>query len=385
MITLLFAWLIALVFAFDSSFEPYQSLQLSSNSSLLTQNSINPYTFASTAGKQFEIQMEIKQLQPISIGQERKSELLQYGDVISMTVPGEALNGITDPTKLNISQMINYVNNLTGVPPFGGYVNTVEIVESKKEEIIGSTTRLRLAQLANSKAIKITSIEEAESDDISSESEAGVACDSSDCKGKSRNTLLDTWNFILNGVPSPVRTIIRSIEDVVSNFEKSEFNRKLQAKLGIGYKVRTGSTRTSGRTVIVKDGVKSPANRKCLRGVKEALLQSGAVNKYLAGEKAKHFGGVLEKEGFVNLMKTDYKSKIKSPHDAPEGAVLVYSGGPAGHAEIKTKSGGFASDYFSKEPRTGTAKNGLHGKGRRLIGVYIKGTAEINNFLAMNK
>jgi LysM repeat protein len=124
-----------------------------------------------------------------------------------------------------------------------------------------------------------------------------------------------------------------------------------------------------------------PSKGKCYAWVKQALLKSGAVPVYLEGVPAKGSGPQLEKYGFVNVLgKPGYN--IKSPYDAPKGAVLVYGAAPSatdknakyGHIEIRTDKG-FASDYSSARARTGDAANGLIGKGpkaRVLIGVYIK-------------
>jgi hypothetical protein len=75
----------------------------------------------------------------------------------------------------------------------------------------------------------------------------------------------------------------------------------------------------------------------------------------------------------------DPSYSIKSPYDAPPGAVLVYGAAPGatdknskyGHIEVRTRDG-FASDYFSPNARTGAAENGMEGRGRVLIGVYTK-------------
>jgi LysM repeat protein len=117
---------------------------------------------------------------------------------------------------------------------------------------------------------------------------------------------------------------------------------------------------------------------ECYAWVKRALQDSGAVSRYLVGIPAKGAGPELVKEGYINVLgKPGYN--IKSPYDAPKGAVLVYGAAPGatdknakyGHIEIRTDSG-FASDYKSARARTGPAENGLDGRGRVLIGVYIK-------------
>lgn len=117
---------------------------------------------------------------------------------------------------------------------------------------------------------------------------------------------------------------------------------------------------------------------KCYAYVKKALQATGAVNTYLPGVAAKGAGPELEKQGFVNVLGKP-GANIRSPYDAPPGAVLVYGAAPGatdknakyGHIEIRTRDG-FASDYFSQRARTGDASAGLEGRGRVLIGVYIK-------------
>lgn len=117
---------------------------------------------------------------------------------------------------------------------------------------------------------------------------------------------------------------------------------------------------------------------KCYAWVKTALQQSGAVPDYMPGVAAKGAGPALEQRGFTNILNQP-GANIRSPYDAPKGAVLVYGAAPGatdrnakyGHIEIRTGSG-FASDYASANARTGPAANGLEGRGRVLIGVYVK-------------
>lgn len=117
---------------------------------------------------------------------------------------------------------------------------------------------------------------------------------------------------------------------------------------------------------------------KCYAWVKTALQQSGAVPDYMPGVAAKGAGPALEQRGFTNILNQP-GANIRSPYDAPKGAVLVYGAAPGatdrnakyGHIEIRT-AGGFASDYASANARTGPASNGLEGRGRVLIGVYVK-------------
>ena len=120
---------------------------------------------------------------------------------------------------------------------------------------------------------------------------------------------------------------------------------------------------------------------KCYRYVKLALLNSGTVSQYLGGASAINAGPILRREGFVDIL-AQPGSKIKSPYDAPVGAVLVYRANPTstdrnrihGHIEIRTANG-FASDFFSPRARTGPRENGLTvtgPSGRTLDGVYVK-------------
>lgn len=127
---------------------------------------------------------------------------------------------------------------------------------------------------------------------------------------------------------------------------------------------------------------------KCYAWVKDALLASGATSRRLDGVPAKAAGAELRSQGFVNVLgQPGYN--IRSPYDAPKGAVLVYGAAPGasdnnakyGHIEIRTSTG-FASDYHNTRARTGVASNGLIGTGpkaRILTGVYIKGDADVKS------
>ncbi len=120
----------------------------------------------------------------------------------------------------------------------------------------------------------------------------------------------------------------------------------------------------------------------CYAWVKDALLAAGATKNRLSGVPAKGAGPQLVANGFVNVL-SQPGNTIRSPYDAPPGAILVYGAAPGatdknvkwGHIEIRTRNG-FASDYFSARARTGPATNGLEGRGRVLIGVYIKPDAK---------
>lgn len=118
------------------------------------------------------------------------------------------------------------------------------------------------------------------------------------------------------------------------------------------------------------------SSSQCYKFVKEALQRAGVVSDYIPGVAARGAGPALEARGFTNILPG---SNIRSPYDAPVGAVLVYGAAPGatdrnaryGHIELRTPNG-FASDYFSARARTGDAAAGLDGRGRVLIGVYVK-------------
>lgn len=122
------------------------------------------------------------------------------------------------------------------------------------------------------------------------------------------------------------------------------------------------------------------SRNESFRSVKLALQSAGLVKKYLEPKSAEKAGWALRQEGFKNLlMDSKIKDSIKSPYDAPRGAVLVYSGGLHGSIEIKTGQkgqGGFVSDHSNDVARTGTNKQSMYGRNRTLIGVYIKPEVE---------
>lgn len=93
----------------------------------------------------------------------------------------------------------------------------------------------------------------------------------------------------------------------------------------------------------------------------------------------------LKKDGFINLMEIEpYKSQMRTPTDAPKGAILVYSSGipcykgkvrDCGHAEIKTGNPGqpgYVSDYYSADAINETPNARKHGSNYKLVGIMIK-------------
>ncbi len=127
-----------------------------------------------------------------------------------------------------------------------------------------------------------------------------------------------------------------------------------------------------------KRNVRPRSTGYCYRYVKNALLGGNLSSSYLNGVPAKGAGPALKREGYTNLLnKPEWGKMIRNPYDAPKGAILVYDGGKYGHIEIKSGDvgeGGFISDYYTESSRTGRISNGLSGRGRTLIGVYVKDT-----------
>ena len=132
---------------------------------------------------------------------------------------------------------------------------------------------------------------------------------------------------------------------------------------------------------IARDSVLPRSAGKCYRYVKRALLGGGAVDHYLGGASAIEAGPILIQQGFVDILNLS-AAGIKSPYDAPLGAVIVYKATATatdrnrihGHIEIRTADG-FASDYFSPRARTLARENGLTlnaANGRSVAGVYVK-------------
>ncbi len=127
---------------------------------------------------------------------------------------------------------------------------------------------------------------------------------------------------------------------------------------------------TSGRTLCGS----RQSKYLCYRGVKDALVSAGLVDRWWAEDAASdaHDKGTLEKKGFTNVMDDGYTSE-----NAPLGAVLVYAGGKyrcrgnghrktCGHIEIKVNEHEYCSDYCKSIPVDEYIPT------RRLIGVYVK-------------
>jgi hypothetical protein len=93
---------------------------------------------------------------------------------------------------------------------------------------------------------------------------------------------------------------------------------------------------------------------RCWHFVKDALVDARVIDSRPTSPWAKEAGDELcERYGFVKL-------KVRSPRQAPVGAVLVYGGPDAGHVEIRTATG-YVSDFISSTPYP-----------RPFLGAYVK-------------
>lgn len=164
----------------------------------------------------------------------------------------------------------------------------------------------------------------------------------------------------------------QKLEEIL--LRNAEYGRKGQALSGPVAAVKS----MKGEAISSDSKKKDSSLGQCYKYVKIALLASGMVRHYLKGEAARDAGPELQKDGYRNLLDNPAHG-LKSPYDAPVGAVIVYDvtdGSRWGHIEVRT-SEGFASDYFSPRPRT--TKNGqettstMSGRNRKVIGIWVKG------------
>ncbi len=94
---------------------------------------------------------------------------------------------------------------------------------------------------------------------------------------------------------------------------------------------------------LAEERANAESRAHCWQYVKQALLESGAVDSYPKTSYACQAGDELARNyGFTKL-------SVRDPYEAPVGAVIVYGQGSngAGHVELRTRDG-FVSDYFSK-------------------------------------
>ena len=93
---------------------------------------------------------------------------------------------------------------------------------------------------------------------------------------------------------------------------------------------------------------------RCWHFVKDALVDARVIDSRPTSPWAKEAGDELcRRYGFIQL-------NVRSPKQAPVGAVLVYGGPDAGHVEIRTATG-YVSDFISPTPYP-----------RPFLGAYVK-------------
>jgi hypothetical protein len=123
--------------------------------------------------------------------------------------------------------------------------------------------------------------------------------------------------------------------------------RKLTSKEQEHFGPQSGKFRYDARMIraakIAAERARPHSTSRCWRFVKTALLAAKAVATYPKTIYAKQAAVELPRDfGFKKLA-------VRTPGDAPVGAVLVYGGPGAGHVEIRTRTG-FTSDFSSTTP-----------------------------------
>lgn len=127
---------------------------------------------------------------------------------------------------------------------------------------------------------------------------------------------------------------------------------------------------------------KSPRSRKyCYRYVKRALLGGKMIRSYPPGAYAKQGVRDLKRQGMINLLDDPkYRAQIKSPDDAPKGAVIVYHNDTNEYGDIQIKTdwgskGGYVSDFYGDQSFLNSPKAKRYarlGKPYRMIGIMVK-------------
>ncbi len=151
----------------------------------------------------------------------------------------------------------------------------------------------------------------------------------------------------------------------------------------------SNDSRTTKMIKVALRDKESESTSNCYKYVKRAGLASDWLKYYPPGGSAKDAVKDYKAQGFTNLMDPPYRGIIKTPDDAPKGAVVVYAtSDPNEHGDIQIKtdwgtSGGYVSDFV--RPRDMSAgKDGSFmtfdkakrfarkGKPYKIIGVMVK-------------
>lgn len=247
---------------------------------------------------------------------------------------------------------------------------------------------------------KSTSYGQSDSDNLNSNSQAGLIQDCENCstpQPQLQNTLIEI-NTALN--ERKLETI-KSIEQKIKKYSEST-----EVKNMINWVTKNNSKFLTGagscyRKVKEALALKCGLRKKNLRPCRNVVSKNDKTSKLslmneISGDLkdfyARSAKDRLKESGFINLLEIEpFTTKITSPSLAPKGSVLVYSSGvpcnvtfkrkvvattdDCGHIEIKTGDvgeKGYASDYYSDYAINETPRAQRNGSNYKLIGVMIK-------------
>lgn len=120
----------------------------------------------------------------------------------------------------------------------------------------------------------------------------------------------------------------------------------------VAFKAPVASLRPGSLSQIALSAAESHSTKLCLTYVRKAVQKYKGLADVADTESAKDWGPILENKYGAR------KLPIRDPDDAPNEAIIVYTGGKHGHVEIKTQAG-YVSDFVSTR----------HSK-RRVTGIY---------------
>lgn len=181
-----------------------------------------------------------------------------------------------------------------------------------------------------------------------------------------------TYNFLGEHKATAAAPTLKKRENIVQKIIPGRKpSASTESLIDVAYK-QSHLYRNSDRSIRHREKSPSKSLGRCAMYVALSLQEAGCTPEFRApSAKAKYIGTSLRNYGFTNLMQNGQLPRgVDNLFKVPPGAVLVYDGGEAGHVEIKTKNG-FVSDYYSSNPRTGSAGS-TNARGRKLIGIYVK-------------
>ncbi len=318
--------------------------------------------FGAPQGETIDLLMRTKKDQPVYLKGQKGATTLPQNSLVSVTINKHALSQLFLQTNLNTKTLLPALKDGLRAP----YVHQVEVLESHDFLLENREVLLNVVSLVEADFVVLEGYEYEGEDpkvgflenviaSIKSQDTQCILCVKA--QGNEIVDLLDT--HLLKALLPKIGAYIEAYGSTSVILDLVKF-----AKRNISIVSKKGNliiTRTP--------------RKKCVKYVKLALKRM----KFFLNEKGESIypnstnsimlAKDLKSHNFINLLETPYKSKIKSPYDAPSGAVLIYVGGP-GHAEIRTPDG-FVSDYFNENARTGAPEEGMSGNSRTLKGVYI--------------